>query len=211
MDLKKASSLQEVLSSRILLEWSGGQIAFVAGADFGYSKKEERVKAVIVVMKFPELEVVEVTEAQRKVLIPYIPGFLCFREGPSFLAAYGKLRCRPDVTLVDGNGIAHPRRMGLASFVGVSLDIPTIGCAKKPFFPYISPADRRGASTSFQNKQREKVGFCLRTRTGVKPIFVSPGHRIDFERTRKVALACAKFRLPEPLREAHRLAQEMAR
>jgi len=211
MNLTRAVRQQEKLASRLILEWRGGGVNFVAGADSGYEQKEQKIGAVIVVMKLPEFEVVEVTKAVRRVTMPYIPGFLAFREGPVFFEAFRKLKHQPDVTLLDGNGIAHPRRMGLASYVGVVLDVPTIGCAKKPFFPFAFPAERRGAFTHFKNKNKEKVGFCLRTRPGVKPVFVSPGHRVDFWLARKIVLDCAKFRIPEPIREAHRLSQELFR
>ena len=209
MDLKKAIVLQERLASKLAIRWEGGKINLLAGADFGYELKNKKIGAIVVVFTFPELEIVEVSEARRDLKLPYIPGFLAFREGPAFFDAFRKIRNKPDITLVDGNGIAHPRRMGLASFIGVVLNIATIGCAKSPFFPINLPHDKRGAYTIFRNRNREKVGFCLRTRTGVKPIFVSPGHRIDFIRSKQIVLSCSKFRIPEPLREAHRLAQRM--
>jgi deoxyribonuclease V len=211
MNLARAIRIQTELASKVILEWDGSGISLVAGADFGYDPKERKIGAVIVVMKFPELEIIEVTRAIRKVNMPYIPGFLGFREGPVFFEAFRKIKQRPDVTLLDGNGIAHPRRMGLASYAGVILEVPTIGCAKKPFFPFLPPADRRGAFTHFKNRNKEKVGFCLRTRPGVKPVFVSPGHRVNFYLARKVVLDCARFRIPEPLREAHRLSQKLFR
>jgi len=211
MNLAQAIKIQEKLASRVILEWDGGSVNYVAGADSGYDPKEQKIGAVIVVMRIPECEVVEVAQAVRKVTMPYIPGFLGFREGPAFFDAFRKLKQRPDVTLLDGNGIAHPRKMGLASYVGVVLDVPTIGCAKSPFFPFTLPAERRGTFTHLMNKAGEKVGFCLRTRPGVKPVFVSPGHRVSFYQARRTVLDCARFRVPEPLREAHRLSQKLFR
>jgi deoxyribonuclease V len=211
MNLIKAIRIQEELASRVILEWAGGFVDYVAGADSAYDPKEQKIGAVIVVMRTPECEVVEVARAFRKVPMPYIPGFLGFREGPAFIDAFRKLKRRPDVTLLDGNGIAHPRKMGLASYVGVVLDVPTIGCAKSPFFPYSLPAEGRGIFTHLQNNAGERVGFCLRTRAGIKPVFVSPGHRVSFYQARKTVLDCARFRVPEPLREAHRLSQELLR
>lgn len=209
IDRENARRIQEKLASRIRLEWEGEKVNLLAGADFGYDKKDKKIGAVIVIFKMPEIEVVERAVAVRQAPIPYIPGFLCFREGPVFFEAFRKIKNSPDVTLIDGNGIAHPRKMGLATYIGVSLDIPTIGCAKTPFFPFQPPSERRGAATVFRNRKGEKVGYCLRTRAGVKPVFVSPGHRIDFASSREVVLACAKFRIPEPIREAHKLAQEL--
>jgi len=209
MNLARAIRLQEELARRLILEWRGREVSLVAGADFSYDKKEEKIAAAVVVMKLPELEMVETAEAVMKIGLPYIPGFLSFREAPSFFEAFRKIRCRPDVTLLDGNGIAHPRRMGLASHAGVILDIPTIGCAKTPFFPFRPPPAGRGAFTHFKNHAQEKVGFCLRTRTGVRPVFVSPGHRVDFSVSRKIVLECCLFRIPEPIRQAHLLSRRI--
>jgi len=109
--------------------------------------------------------------------------------------------------LVDGNGIAHPRKMGLASYLGVLLDQPTIGCAKSPFFPCQAPERERGGKVPYYNQNGEQVGLCLRTRDGVKPVFVSPGHKMDIQTAGEIVLNLAKFRLPEPLRIAHQKAQ----
>ncbi len=211
MNLARAKKIQEELGSKVILKWDGGDIHFVAGADFAYDPTEQKIGAVIVVMRLPEFEMVETAEAIRRVTMPYVPGFLGFREGPVFFTAFLKIKHRPDVTILDGNGIAHPRRMGLASYVGVVLDVSTIGCAKNPFFPFVPPKERKGAFTHFLDKNKQRVGFCLRTRAGIKPVFVSPGHRVDFRLARKVVLNCARFRIPEPLREAHRLSQKLFR
>ncbi|MDH7512368.1 MAG: endonuclease V [Clostridiales bacterium] len=209
MNLDRAIRLQKELARRLILEWRGGEVSLVGGADFSYDKKEELIAAVVVVMKLPGLEMVETAEAVMKIGLPYIPGFLSLRETPAFFAAFQKIKRRPDVTLLDGNGIAHPRRMGLASHAGVVLDIPTIGCAKTPFFPFRPPPPVRGAFTYFKNDAQEKVGFCLRTRTGVKPVFVSPGHRVTFLLSRKIVQECCRFRIPEPIRQAHLLSRRI--
>lgn len=204
VNLDQAARIQTRLSSKLVLDWDGRRVDLVAGADSGYNRQENRIGASLVVVKLPEFEVIEAVEAVRESQFPYIPGYLAFREGPAFLDAYQKLKTKPDVTLIDGNGIAHPRKMGLASFVGVKLDICTIGCAKQPFYPFSSPPEHKGASTFFHNADGEKVGISLRTRAGVSPIFVSPGHRVDFSRAVEIVLRCSRFRIPEPLREAHR-------
>lgn len=206
-DWIKAAEAQRRLASHLVLAGRPQKTSRVAGADFSYHKKEKLIGAVLVVLKFPELEIVEVSREIRRVEIPYIPGFLNFREGPAFIKCFRKLKNRPDITLVDGNGIAHPRHMGLASYVGIVLDIPTVGCAKSPFFPHESPAKKRGAYCLYRNRENEKVGFCLRTRTSVKPVFVSPGHRVDFAFSREIVLSCSKFRVPEPIRIAHHMAR----
>ena len=209
MNLKKAAEEQRRLSSRLILKWDGREVNLMAGADFGYSYKEKRIVASVVVFKIPELEIVEISEAVRDIEVPYLPGFLAYREGPAFLDAFRKIKNEPDVTLVDGNGIAHPRKMGLASYVGVVLDICTIGCAKKPFYPFVLPLEQKGSYTFFKDEGKDNAGICLRSRSGVKPIFVSPGHRIDFMSAMKLVLGCSKFRIPEPLREAHERASKI--
>lgn len=209
VNLENAIRTQQILSLKVRLKWDRRDILLIAGADFAYDSEEKRIQASIAVFKMPELELLEVSQAMRATQFPYIPGFLAFREGPAFLEAFRRIRHRPDVTLIDGNGIAHPRNMGLASFVGVVLDICTIGCAKTPFYPFAYPAEEKGAYTTFTNEKQEKVGICLRTRDHAKPIFVSPGHRIDFGQARDIVLKCSKFRIPEPLRQAHRLASRV--
>lgn len=208
-NLKKAAAAQQRLASRLILRQSVRNASRIGGADFSYHKQKGLICGVIVVLKYPEFEIIEVTKEIQKVRIPYIPGYLNFREGPAFIKSFRKLKTIPDFTLIDGNGIAHPRKMGLASYVGVILDIPTIGCAKSPFFAYELPAKKRGAYSVYKDRKEEKVGFCLRTREFVKPIFVSPGHRVDFEFSREIVLACCNFRIPEPIRIAHRMAKEL--
>lgn len=208
-NVKKAAEAQKRLASRLVLKRDVWSPTCIAGADFSYHKQNCLIGAIVVVQKFPDLEIIEVAEEVREVRIPYIPGYLNFREGPAFIKTFQKLKHTPDITLLDGNGIAHPRNMGLASYVGVVLDIPTVGCAKSPFFPFELPSERRGAYSAYMDRKNEKVGFCLRTRTSVKPVFVSPGHRVDFAFSREIVLACAKFRIPEPIRIAHHMAKEL--
>jgi len=207
MDLERLDQHQLELSRRLKLSWSKKIVKLVAGADFSYDLAQKKITACIAVFKFPELEIIDKAWAVKKISFPYISSYLSFREAPAFFDAFRKLRAAPDVTLVDGNGIAHPRKMGLASFVGVILDICTIGCAKRPVFPFLLPGKKRGNFTFFFNDKKEKVGVCLRTRTGIKPIFISPGHRIDFIQSIQLILKCAQYRIPEPLRQAHILAK----
>ncbi len=209
MKMDWAIRLQEELASRLILEWTGGRVRLVGGADCAIDTAGRHIGAAAVVMTLPGFEVVASATAVRRVSLPYIPGFLSFREGPAYLDVIGRLDCRPDVMLFDGNGIAHPRRIGLAAHVGVLLDLPAVGCAKSAFFRFSPPADGRGSSTAYKNNKGEQVGYCLRTRTGVKPVFVSPGHRIGFRQARKIVLDCSRLRIPEPLREAHRMSQEI--
>jgi deoxyribonuclease V len=209
MKLDWAIRIQEELSTRLVLEWTGDAIRLVGGADCSYDTNEKRIGATAVVMALPGLDIVETKQAVRNVSMPYVPGFLSFREGPVYLDVIRRLDCRPDVMLLDGNGIAHPRRMGLASHVGVLLDIPTVGCAKTAYFKYHPPGEKRRSHTVYRDRSGKKVGYCLRTRTGVKPVFVSPGHRTDLKLARKVVLECSRLRIPEPLREAHLRSREI--
>jgi len=209
VNLERLAELQERLACRVELKRGIRQVNLVGGADFGYSTDKKRIGASIVILRFPGFEIVEISQTIRKVGFPYIPSFLSFREGPVFFDAFRKIEKKPDVTFIDGNGIAHPRKMGLASYVGVILDIATIGCAKNPMYPFLLPPEHRGAYTSLMNDRQEKVGVCLRTRAGVKPVFVSPGHRIDVLTSMELVLKCSRFRIPEPLRTAHRLSREI--
>jgi deoxyribonuclease V len=208
-DFKKAKEAQIRLSSRLELKWKGGQIRYVAGADCSYDRRRERIGAAVVVLEMPGFRITDVSFSIQTPPIPYVPGFLNYREGPSCLRAFKNLNIRPDVLLVDGNGIAHPRRMGLASFLGIVLGISTIGCAKSAFFPWDPPPPEKGSSSAYLNRQKEKVGEVLRTRTNVKPVFVSPGHKVDFETARYCVLESAVFRIPESLRRAHLLARRL--
>jgi deoxyribonuclease V len=211
LNLREAARLQEELAARLSLSWTGGRVRTVAGSDVSYDLRRGLLGAAIVVCALPGLEILETASAVRTIPVPYVPGFLSFREAPVLLEAFGRLKSRPDVTLVDGNGIAHPRRMGLASHVGVLLDVPTVGCAKNPFYPFRRPGARRGSATAVVDERGERVGLCLRTRDGIKPVFVSPGHRVDFDLTRRLVLACSRTRLPEPQRLAHSLASTIWR
>lgn len=209
MNLKKAAQSQLRLAKRLNLHWEKTKINRIAGADFGYDLSRKTIVACIVVFQLPQLKIIETKKVSKEVTIPYVRGYLSFREGPAFMEAFKKIKHKPNVTFIDGNGIAHPRWMGLASFVGVILDICTVGCAKKPYYPFTPPGIHKGNYTYVYNYCQEKVGICLRTRTGVKPIFVSPGHRIDFNTSRRLVLHYSRFRIPQPIREAHRLTRKV--
>jgi deoxyribonuclease V len=209
LDIKKAAKFQSSLSLRLILNSDLDEVQTIGGADSSYERGKGLIGATVSVFKFQDSEPIDMATEIQKVKIPYMPGFLGFREGPAIIKAYGKLKIKPDVTFIDGNGIAHPRRMGLASYVGILLDIPTIGCAKSSYFPYQPPLNERGSFTSYCNNKGEKVGYCLRTRCSVKPVFVSPGHRMDCDSARDLVLDCSKYRIPEPLRMAHHLTRNI--
>jgi deoxyribonuclease V len=161
-------------------------------------------QAAVVVLDYPGLDVVEVRVARGELLLPYIPGLLSFRECPLILAACRMLHCTPDLILVDGQGVAHPRRLGLASHLGLFLDVPTVGCAKSILCGSHQPVGQEPGCSAELIHDGELVGAALRTRAGVKPIYVSVGHRIDLASALHWVLqCCCGYRLPQPTRLAH--------
>ncbi len=204
MTPKEAAALQGRLATRVRVVPIRKTIHLVAGLDCAFSKDHRRIGAVIVVLSFPELEVVETVQAAAEVRFPYVPGLLSFREAPVCLKAAEKLKCRPDVFLVDGQGYAHPRRLGLASHLGLFLNRPTIGCAKSRLIgTYEEPASVKSSMTALYDGT-EIIGAVLRTRTEVKPLFISVGHRCTLGDAVKIALrCCTRYRLPQPTRLAH--------
>ncbi len=177
---------------------------FIAGVDISTRKGEEMASGAVVVLNYPELSIVETRVAQGKLGLPYIPGLLSFRESPLILAACQKLTITPDLILVDGQGIAHPRRLGLASHLGLFLDTPTIGCAKSKLCgSHEAPGDEPGSYTKVVDRG-EVIGAVLRTKPGVKPVYVSIGHKVDLKTAIHWVMNCCRgYRLPEPTRLAH--------
>ena len=179
-------------------------VRLIGGSDVAFNRRGDTCVAAIVVMTWPGLELVESAELVRKVEFPYIPGLLSFRELPAIVEAAGRLKLCPDLLLVDGQGRAHPRRLGIASHLGLELDWPTIGCAKSRLVgEHREPGPNRRCRTRL-TQDGELIGYVVRTRTGVKPLYVSVGHRIELdEAVRFVLAACRGYRLPEPARAAH--------
>ena len=206
MTYREAVACQEELRDRLIIpdEDSGRPITTVAGADISYAWKSDRFFAAILLFSFPGMEIIEEVTAEETVTFPYIPGLLSFREGSALLKACQRLTRLPDVMIFDGQGIAHPRGIGLASHMGLMLDIPAIVCAKSLLVGrYAMPGEEAGTWTPLIHDNRE-VGAAVRTRKRVKPVFVSPGHRIGLRRSRDIILACCRgYRLPEPTRQAH--------
>ena len=205
--LAEAQQVQETLRAAVVLEDDFGTVSTVAGADVGFINGGAIARGAITVLSFPDLEVVDQAIAKRPVDFPYIPGFLSFRELPVLQSALTKLRVPPDIVLCDGQGIAHPRRFGIACHFGVVTDLPTIGVAKSKLIGvFREPAEYKGASTVLRH-HGEHIGNVLRTRNGKKPLFISPGHRISIASAERLVLACCpRYRLPETTRTAHRLA-----
>lgn len=204
----EASALQEKLAGRVERVDRLGTVRHVCGIDVHYSPDGRSARAAAVLLSFPALLLLEQAFARRHVSFPYIPGLLSFRELPAALAALARLSRVPDLVLCDAQGVAHPRRCGLASHLGLLADLPCIGVAKRRLIgEHRSPAVRRGAWTPLVDAG-ETVGAVLRTRAGVKPVYVSIGHRVSLETAVRYVMACTtRYRLPEPLRSAHRLAR----
>ena len=208
-DYAEAVALQRRLSGRIVIRALPEKIRLVAGADVSYDKGSDLMHAGVVVFRLPAFEVVETRTAAARVSFPYIPGLLTFREAPALLEVFREVTCRPDVIIFDGQGIAHMRGIGLASHVGLWLGVPSVGCAKSRLVgEHREVAVPRGRRASLRYAGRA-VGSVLRTREGVKPVYVSPGHLADVETSARLVLRCArKFRLPEPTRAAHVLVNQ---
>lgn len=210
LSFSEARHLQETLARRIRLYFPAKTIHLVAGADVSFNRFSPVLYGGVVTLSFPDLRLVEEKWVIQRTTFPYVPGYLSFREAPAVIAAYRKLNKQPDVMILDGQGIAHPRGLGLASHIGLLLGLPTIGCAKSLLVgEYIDVAPEKGASVPLIYNG-EDVGRVLRTRRNVKPVFVSPGHMMDIEHAVKIVLQCSpKYRLPEPTRQAHRLVNQI--
>lgn len=203
---KRAIAIQQQLASRVQKVAPQHSLRLVAGLDAAFSYDDQHCIAAVVVWDACTWAIVEQRLAVRPLTFPYIPGLLSFREAPAVLAALRKLHTRPDVLLYDGHGLAHPRRFGIACHVGVIADMPTIGCAKSRLIgSYVEPGAQRDATAPLID-YREVIGSVLRTQDGVKPVFVSVGHRMDLPTAERIVLACAtRYRLPEPIRLADQL------
>jgi len=181
----------------------------VGGADACYDRADKRVYGALAVFSYPDLTLVEEAAGDGPCPFPYIPGLLSFREAPIILDIWKKLTRRPEVLLVDGQGIAHPRGLGLAAHLGLLLDMPTIGVAKSRLVGEGEKPGREAGAATPLCWQGQTVGWILRTRTGIKPLYVSPGHRISLADCREIVISCVKgYRFPEPLRQADRLSRQ---
>ena len=200
----EAVALQRELAGRVVSDAPLPPCTLIAGADVSYNKYSPTVFAGVVVLRLPELTVVEQRGASVECHFPYIPGLLSFREAPALLAAFAKVESSPDAVMLDGQGIAHPRRLGLASHVGLWLDRPCLGCAKSLYVGKFQEPGREAGAWSPLTDHGAVVGRVVRTKTNVSPVFVSVGHRMDLDGATRLTLACrAGYRIPEPTRQAH--------
>jgi len=203
---KQAIALQKEMSRLVSRSRPAEAFRFVAGLDGAFSRDGRHCIAGVVLWDLQQRRVVEQHTATRRLYFPYIPGLLSFREIPAWLAALRKLRQTPDVLMCDGQGLAHPRRFGIASHLGVLCGLPAVGCAKSRLIgAHDQPPARRGGRAPLCDKD-EVIGTVLRTRTGIRPVYVSIGHRLDLPTAEALVLECAlKYRLPEPTRLADQL------
>lgn len=217
LSYSRARQVQVELAGRVRFAPLKRGMRLVAGLDCAFSKDGERIFAAAVVLRMGDFQVVETTNAVKKVTFPYIPGLLSFREAPVCLAAVEKLKQKPDVFIIDGQGIAHPRRLGLAAHLGLFFDKPTIGCAKSRLTGAYEepPLEKGGYSLLMDEKSKkggepETIGAVVRTRTNVKPVFVSVGNKCRLADAIETTLACTtKYRLPEPTRLAHQMVSKL--
>jgi deoxyribonuclease V len=209
---REAVRVQERLRGRVILEDRFDQIRTVAGADIAFDPETGTAFAGVIVYRFPEMHEIERRMVRRKLRFPYVPGLLSFRESPILIAAFARLRVEPDLILIDGHGLAHPRRFGIACHIGVLFDKPTIGCGKSLLVgEYKEPGARAGSTSPLVFKD-ERVGTVLRTRDGVKPIFVTQGNRVSLATAVRVVRASTDgFRIPRPTREADHYVGELRR
>ncbi len=210
MTPEEAIELQQSLRSLVRIEPLLQEVETIGGADVSFNKYSETIYSGIVVLSLPDLRIIESAGVRSQARFPYIPGLLSFREAPSVLEAWDKLKTKPGVLVLDGQGIAHPRRFGIACHVGVLLDLPTIGCAKSILVGTHAPLASEAGSHVPLIYRDEHVGEVLRTKSGVAPIYVSVGHLVDLpSAVELVWRSTRKYRQPEPTRQAHLLVNRL--
>lgn len=212
LDLSPSEAVrqQKKLREEIQIQPLEGSVETVAGADISFNRGSDVMHAGMVVLTFPDLKEVARSLVSARMDFPYIPGLLAFREIPSLLEAWELLKVKPDVVILDGHGIAHPRRMGIATHFGIVANQPTIGCAKKILTGTYEEPDSEKGSYSYIKHRGENIGIALRSRTNVNPIFVSPGHLVSFENTYSIVMQCLTgFKLPETTRIAHKMVNRL--
>jgi len=209
----EAIAIQKRLRTEVSTEPTLGDIRYIAGADIATSKESPRAYAGVVVLSYPDLEVVEERGLEAEVRFPYVPGLLAFREGPALIRVFEQLTTEPDVLVFDGQGLAHPRGMGIATHLGLVFDKPSIGCAKSLLYGrYQEPGQEKGAWADLRDPQGNIIGAVVRSKPKTTPIFVSIGHRIDLVTAIRLLLDCTRgVRIPEPTRLAHNLVTRLRR
>jgi deoxyribonuclease V len=201
---REAIKIQKDLSIKVISNTPVNNVKIVAGVDVSVSRRVD-ARSAIVIIDVPNMNIIEKHTFTDKVIFPYIPGLLSFREIPLLESLLSQVNNIPDIIIVDGQGMAHPRRMGLACHLGILLDTPTIGCAKTPLFGnYNMPGEFAGDYTYIRDREDNIIGAVVRTKNKVKPVYVSTGHKIDLTSSINLILSCCNgYRLPEPVRLAH--------
>lgn len=206
---EEARALQRELADQIVLEDQFGEIHYVAGVDMAINENNGMARAAVVLFSYPDLTILEKHIYEEPLRMAYIPGLLSFREMPALLGAIQQLKQQPDLVMADGQGIAHPRRLGIGAHLGLWLDIPTIGCAKSILVGTHEPVGAAVGDWSPLVYKHETIGAVLRTRAKVKPMYISSGHKISLESSIKYVLACGRgYRLPETTRQADKLSKD---
>lgn len=208
INLEQLKLTQQQLAEQVnLTDDFNSSITLIGGTDVGFEDEGKTTRAAIVILTYPDFDVVEYHVARLKTEFPYIPGYLSFREYPALLSAWEQVEHKPDLLLVDGQGVAHPRRLGIASHLGLLLDMPTIGVAKKRLCGYYNPLPKvAGQVTPLTNKQQQ-IGWVLQSKNNCNPLFISSGHRISQDSALKWVNLCLRgYRLPEPTRWADAVA-----
>jgi deoxyribonuclease V len=204
LNLAEAKAIQSELREKISLEPITEPIQTIAGADISLNRFSEIIFAGIVILRYADLQPIAYSMVESKTSFPYVPGFLAFREVPALVQALQQIPVKPDVLMVDGHGIAHPRKMGIAAHFGALTDTVTMGCAKKILFgKWQEPGIQKGDSSPILNKE-EIIGYALRSKYKTNPVFISPGNKMSLTDSLAIAVRCAgNYRLPEPTRRAH--------
>jgi deoxyribonuclease V len=211
LEVAEAKALQVELARRVILEDQFGVVRRVAGVDMAINEGNGMARAAVVLLSYPELEILEKHVYEEPLRMEYVPGLLSFRELPALLGAFKQLKQQPDLVMADGQGIAHPRRLGIASHLGLWIDTPTIGCAKSILIGTHEPVGEQVGAWSPLLYHKEVIGAALRTRAKVKPMYISAGHKISLESCIKFVLACGRgYRLPETTRQADKLSKDNA-
>ena len=209
---KEAVALQRKLAGRVVTDKPLTKCTRIAGADVSYNRFSSTFYAGVVVMRVADGEILERQGAIADSPFPYVPGLLSFREAPVLLEAFSKIESRPNAVMCDGHGLAHPRKFGVACHLGLWLDVPTIGCAKSRLTgEFVEPAEQAGAASALR-LGTEIVGEVVRTKARTRPLFISPGHKIDIESSKRWVLECCRgYRMPEPTRQAHLFVNQLRR
>jgi deoxyribonuclease V len=209
---KEAVEAQKEWRSLVRVEPLTREISTIAGADISFNRFSDVIHSAIVVLSLPELRIIETSSVRSTAKFPYVPGLLSFRETPSFLECWEKLTTKPDALMLDGQGLAHPRRFGIACHIGLILDLPTLGCAKSILVGQHGKLGWEAGSQSPLVDKNEVVGVALRTKKNVAPVYVSAGHRMDLNSAVELTLrSVTKYRQPEPTRQAHLLVNQLRR